>query len=342
MFNPRDTIVRHIDPQAPDLAVIAEAADLLRRGKLVAFPTETVYGLGASALDESAVRSIFAAKGRPPNNPIIVHVADALAAQLLALNWPEQAAKLAERFWPGSLTLVLPKQPMVPDIVSAGSPTVGLRVPAHPVALALLQVADIPIAAPSANRSSQVSPTTADHVLRGLSGCLDMLLDAGPTSGGLESTVLDLTVDAPRLLRPGLVTVAEIEEVIGPIDVGVEPRGRANQLKSPGMLERHYAPRARLICIAPEDDVALRQALESVHQAGWLKLRTNSSLPVESNRLKIISMPSEVSQYSARLYAALHELDDADVELIVADLPPQSRDWLAVHDRLRRASHAGS
>jgi L-threonylcarbamoyladenylate synthase len=340
MFNPRETIVRQVDAQAPDPGAIAEAADLLRRGKLVAFPTETVYGLGANALDENAVESIFAAKGRPPHNPVIVHVADALAAQLLAREWPERAAKLAERFWPGSLTLVVPKQPMVPDIVSAGNPTVGLRVPAHVVALALLRTADIPIAAPSANRSSEISPTTAEHVVHGLSRRIDMLLDAGPTSGGLESTVLDLTVDPPKLLRPGLVTVSEIEEVLGPIAAGV---GRSAvpptaPLKSPGMLQRHYAPRAKLICIEAGDVSALERAIESVNHVGWLRFGENSNLREKPERLKIIDMARDVTQYSARLYAALHELDNVGVDLVIVELPPESPQWLAVHDRLRRAS----
>jgi L-threonylcarbamoyladenylate synthase len=350
MFNPRNTVVRRASANQPEPALIAEAADLIRRGRLVAFPTETVYGLGANALDETAVNSIFAAKGRPPENPVIVHVADALAAQLLARDWPEKAAKLAERFWPGSLTLVLPKQPMVPDAVTAGGVTVGLRVPAHPVALALLQMADVPIAAPSANRSTQISPTTADHVLRGLEGRIDLLLDAGPTSGGLESTVLDLTVDPPQLLRPGLVTVAQIEEVVGPIavDKRLADETPTTALKSPGLLERHYAPRAKVVCVRAGDDAIVLRLLAEVNQVGWLRFCLNTGRPHPSplpegegdfRRLRMIEMPTEAAEYSARLYAALHELDDAAVDVIVVDLPPRDNAWLAVHDRLRRASH---
>ncbi len=219
MSHSRHTVVRQVSAEHPQEAAIAEAAEVLRRGGLVALPTETVYGLGANALEAGAVQAIFAAKERPPRNPVIVHVADAEAARALAAAWPERAGQLAERFWPGPLTLVLPKRPVVPDIVTAGGATVGLRVPAHRVALALLKAADVPIAAPSANRSSRVSPTTAAHVLADLEGRIDMILDAGPTSGGLESTVLDLTVEPPRVLRPGLVSVAQLEEVIGPVNV---------------------------------------------------------------------------------------------------------------------------
>ncbi len=352
MFNPRQTFVRRVSAEEPEPAVIAEAADLLRRGRLVAFPTETVYGLGANALDEKAVRSIFEAKGRPVHNPIIVHVADALAAQLLALDWPASAVKLAQRFWPGSLTLVLRKQPMVPDVVSAGGPTVGLRVPAHPVALALLRAADIPIAAPSANRATQVSPTTAEHVLRGLAGRIDLLLDSGATTGGLESTVLDLTVDPPRLLRPGLVTVAQIEEVIGRIVVDEQQSQQSIgvPLRSPGLLERHYAPRANVVCAKVGDELIVRRLLAEVNQVGWLRLNEDvghRELNPHSNaeeelgpRLQIIEMPADVNEYSTRLYAALHELDDAGVDTILVDLPPREDAWLAVHDRLRRASRS--
>ena len=350
MFNPQNTIVRRVSATQPEPALIAEAADLIRRGRLVAFPTETVYGLGANALDERAVNAIFAAKGRPPENPVIVHVADALAAQLLARDWPAKAAKLAERFWPGSLTLVLPKQPMVPDAVTAGGSTVGLRVPSHPVALALLHMADIPIAAPSANRSTQISPTTAEHVLRGLESRIDLLLDAGPTSGGLESTVLDLTVDPPRLLRPGLVTVAQIEEVVGPIavDERLADVTSTKPLRSPGLLERHYAPRAKVVCAEVGEEEIVQRLLAEVNQVGWLRFCSNTGHPHPSplpkgeggfGRLRIIEMPTEASEYAARLYAALHELDNAGVDLIVVDLPPQDDIWLAVHDRLRRASH---
>lgn len=185
---------------------IERAAEALRSGKLVAFPTETVYGLGASALDSAAVAKIFAAKGRPGNNPLIVHVESAEAARALAADWPAAAERLAEKFWPGPLTLVLPKRDCVPAITTAGAPTVALRSPAHPIARALLKAARLPVAAPSANRSQEVSPTLASHVLRSLGERVDVVLDGGPTTGGIESTVLDLCSQPPRLLRPGPIT----------------------------------------------------------------------------------------------------------------------------------------
>jgi L-threonylcarbamoyladenylate synthase len=213
--------ILRVDPYTPAADAIAHAAHVLQEGGLVAFPTETVYGLGANALDPAAVAKIFAAKGRPATNPIIVHIATIDEASALAGAWPDVAQQLADRFWPGPLTLVLPKQAHVPDLVTAGGATVALRMPAHPVALALLRACGFPLAAPSANRSSELSPTLPEHVLRGLADRIDLLLDAGPTSGGLESTVLDLTTQPPRLLRPGLVTIAELEALLGPIVRGI-------------------------------------------------------------------------------------------------------------------------
>jgi len=337
MFNPRQTIVRSVSPEHPDAAVISEAAEIIRRGGLVAFPTETVYGLGASALDGNAVESIFEAKGRPPTNPIIVHVASVEAAQHLVLDWPPLASRLAERFWPGPLTIVLPKRPIVPNIVSAGGRTVGSRVPAHPVALALLQAAQIPIAAPSANRSSEVSPTTAEHVQKALDGRVDLILDGGPTAGGLESTVLDLTVDPPRVLRPGLVTIAQLEAVLGAIDWNEASRDRTGggPARSPGLMERHYAPRAKLQCVDRKSAAVVQELLTLGNRVGWLRLRPAADVP---EGIVVIDMSSDADAYAARLYAAFHELDDAGVNQIVVDLPPQGDAWLAIHDRLRRAS----
>jgi L-threonylcarbamoyladenylate synthase len=352
MFNPRTTVVRHVSANRPEASVIGEAADMLRRGGLVAFPTETVYGLGANALDAAAVEAIFAAKGRPATNPIIVHVANAEAAKSLTLSWPETAGRLAERFWPGSLTIVLPKHPRVPDAVTAGGSTVGIRMPAHPVALALLKAADLPIAAPSANRATQISPTTAEHVFRSLSGRVDMILDAGPTPGGLESTVIDLTVQPPKLLRPGLVSIAELNALIGEVNVGHAYIRLANEepARSPGQQPRHYAPRAKLI-VSRQSEADIKNLLGTVNRVGRLRLpSTDPSTPgvglarggsVETESLVIIDMPNEPIGYAARLYAALHEVDDAQVDVIVVDLPPENAAWLAIHDRLQRAAHPG-
>src|SRR4051794_21935732 len=231
--------VLNVDPANPDPEVIRRAAELIRAGRLVAFPTETVYGLGANALDAAAVARVFQAKGRPPTNPLIVHLDGVDQIAQVAAGWPKVAVRLAERFWPGPLTLVLPKRPEVPDVVTAGGPTVAVRVPAHPVAQALLRAAGVPVAAPSANRSTELSPTTAAHVLRGLDGRIELILDGGPTPGGIESTVVDVTASPLRLLRPGLVTPAELEAVVGPVargEPGASATGGGRPLPSPGML----------------------------------------------------------------------------------------------------------
>jgi L-threonylcarbamoyladenylate synthase len=326
-----------VDPDAPEPEILARAAALLRRGGLVAFPTETVYGLGANALDGAAVARIFAAKGRPANNPLIVHVAETGEAVHLTAGWPEVAARLAERFWPGPLTLVLPKHRVVPDLVTAGGPTVAVRMPAHPVARGLIRAAGLAIAAPSANRSALLSPTRAEHVLRSLDGRIDLVLDGGPTPGGLESTVLDVTGTPPRLLRPGLVTPEEIEAVVGPIvrPVQAEP-GEANPLPSPGLMARHYAPRAPLECVEGDSRPRAEALCQTGRLVGWLPFarKPGASWP----GLVAVGMPSNPSGYAARLYAVLHELDDAGVERIVVELPPDTEEWLAVRDRLRRAS----
>jgi L-threonylcarbamoyladenylate synthase len=314
-----------VDPKAPDPGAIAEAARVLRSGGLVAIPTETVYGLAAHALDADAVARIFAAKGRPATNPLIVHVADVAAARALARSWPDSASRLADRFWPGPLTMVVPRGDAIPDVVTAGGPTVALRVPSHPVALAILREARMPIAAPSANRSMAVSPTTARHVIDALGDRIELIIDAGPTPGGIESTVVQ--IDPPALLRPGLITVAELEAVLGPIARDVQHA----VARSPGMSERHYAPRARLeVC---RDDAARVQVLlADGARVGWLAFD-----PRPSDAL-IIAMPGEPLQYAARLYAALHDLDRAGVDRIVVAEPPETDDWLAVRDRLTRAA----
>ncbi len=344
MFNPRHTTVRQVSSRQPAADVIDEAAAVLHRGGLVAFPTETVYGLGANALDAAAVESIFAAKGRPSHNPVIVHVADSVAARQLSSHWSDQAALLAGKFWPGSLTLIVPKQSIVPDIVTAGGPTVGLRVPAHPVALALLRAAQIPVAAPSANRSSEISPTMASHVLQGLNGRIDILLDGGPTPGGLESTVLDLTVDPPRVLRPGLVTADQLQAVIGHVALADRAASLSTEqpLRSPGMLARHYAPKAKLR-VSDIRAQLIQDLLAATTRIGWLRLSAPANrLNTAIDAIKTIDMPPDAPAYAARLYAALHELDGAGVDYIIVDAPPTDNDWLAIHDRLRRAANTES
>src|ERR1019366_287085 len=257
---------------------ISRAAGLLRAGRLVAFPTETVYGLGANALSEEAVRLIFEAKGRPLSSPLIVHVASIEMARELASEWPEKAELLAQAFWPGPLTIIVPKKSSVPDTVTAGLPSVGLRMPAHPMARALLEAAQIPIAAPSANRFTELSPTTAEHVRQGLAGAhVDMVLDGGACTVGIESTVISLAGATPRILRPGMISQTQIEAVIGPVACGAGA-------ESPGQHPRHYSPRTRVVL---------------------------GDSPREGNgyRLDFQVMPQDPAAYAERLYRVLHELD---------------------------------
>ncbi len=250
--------------------------------------------------------------------------------------WPEAAERLAAQFWPGPLSLVLPKRDHVPDIVTAGSPTVALRVPAHPVARALLQAAAVPIAAPSANRANGISPTTAEHVRKALESRVRLILDAGPTAGGLESTVLDLAGERPRLLRPGLVTPEQIQRVIGAIDRRLPAENSTSApLLSPGNLPRHYAPAAAMELHRDESAAARVEALLARKiRIGWLTFVQ----PQNPAGAIAITMPTEPAPYAARLYAALHELDDAAVERIIVELPPEGSEWLAIHDRLRRGA----
>jgi len=329
-----------VNAEAPEPDLIDRAAELLRLGGLVAFPTETVYGLGANAFDTDAVAGIFKAKGRPANNPLIVHVADAESAMHLASNWPDAAATLAERFWPGPLTLVLPRTSAVPDIVTGGGGTVALRSPAHPVARALLERTGFPLAAPSANLSEHLSPTTAEHVLQDLDGHIAMVLDSGATSGGIESTVLALSGPVPVLLRPGLISHTEIEAVIGPIVRMQVQSDSTTPAPSPGMNARHYAPRA-LLQISESSPELVTALVGSGERVGWLALHT-AAVVVDnsggSRRLVIVQMPQNAAGYASALYARLHELDALGVTRIVVDNLPESEEWMAIRDRLSRAS----
>lgn len=307
------------------LEQIRAAADLIRQGKLVAFPTETVYGLGANAFDPAAVARIYEAKGRPSASPLIVHVASTEMAREVASEWPETAETLAGRYWPGPLTLVLPKQPRVPDIVTAGLPTVGIRVPAHPVALALIRLAGVPIAAPSANRFTGLSPTTAAHVQDSLGSAVDLILDGGPTDVGIESTVLSLAGPRPVLLRPGMVSESEIEEWIGPIDAA--PEAGPGPHASPGMHRKHYSPRTRLLLVQGG-------AVPDRGQGGYAALHSEPSGPVA----RLVRMPPDPAMYAAVLYETLHRLDREGLDWIAVERPPERPDWAAILDRLKRAA----
>jgi L-threonylcarbamoyladenylate synthase len=312
-------------PSVPNAAEIEAAARLLRAGRLVAFPTETVYGLGANALDPEAVARIYAVKGRPPTSPLIVHVASVEMAQSLVTSWPDVAGELARCFWPGPLTLVLEKQPTIPAIVTAGLSTVGLRMPSHPVALALIRAAGVPLAAPSANRFTQLSPTTADHVRRGLGSDVDLILDGGPCEIGIESTVLSLVGLQPVLLRPGGIARAEIEAVIGPVTTAGHVSAIAHP--SPGMHPRHYSPRTRLLLVKNGEVPKQGSGIYIQHQH-----------PPSRQDIKSIQMPGSADDYAAVLYGKLHQADAAGYDWIAVDAPPETSDWEAIRDRLSRAA----
>jgi len=321
-----------IDPARPDANALRTAAEVVHAGGLVAFPTETVYGLGANALDVDAVRRIFEAKGRPPVNPLIVHVHGESMLRQVVADWPPTAATLAARFWPGPLTLVLLKGESVADLVTAGGSTIAVRTPGHPIALALIREAGVPLAAPSANRSGEISPTRAEHVLAGLAGRIDLILDGGPTLNGIESTVLDLTTEPPTLLRPGPVGIAELEAILGPIQKQPKAAGRA--LASPGMMPRHYAPRT------PVELIGGRANFDE--RANVLRSRGENFGEVVLGETdcqeRRIGMPANPAGYAACLYDVLHRLDGLGLSRILVELPPATDDWMAVRDRLTRAA----
>jgi L-threonylcarbamoyladenylate synthase len=302
---------------------ISAAAESLRQGGLVVFPTETVYGLGANALDPAAIDRIYAVKRRPRTSPLIVHVASPEMAQDLVSDWPPNAEILSRRFWPGPLTLVLPKGPRIADGLTAGLGTVGLRMPAHPIARALLDAAQIPIAAPSANRFTELSPTSAAHVLASLGDEVGFILDGGPTTIGIESTVLSLAQDIPLLLRPGMITKAQLEQWIGPIGVVENVEGAH---PSPGMHERHYSPATPLYLV---DDAS---GLPRKGRGAYLFLTKPAKAATP------VPMPHSASEYATILYETLHQFDAAHFDWIAVERPPNTPDWDGVADRLARAS----
>jgi L-threonylcarbamoyladenylate synthase len=340
------TEVVRVDPDRPDLLDIARAAECLRRGGLVAFPTETVYGLGVHALDRDAVLKLFEAKGRPADDPLIVHVAtfDQIPALVTAL--PAPAAALAARFWPGPLTLVLPRAASVPLEVTAGLQTVAIRIPKHPVARALLSAAGLPIAAPSANLFSRPSPTRAAHVLDDLDGRIDMVIDGGATTVGVESTVLDLTLDPPTVWRPGAITMEALQDIVPAVRLA-SVRSATTVMASPGMLAKHYAPRAPMTLYRGQAEAARRALVTAARDAIGRRVRVGvlasgaDAGALEGMAVVIVELAAEDDAEGAavRLYAALRELEAAKVDVILAR--DASRDdglWLALHDRLHRAA----
>lgn len=299
------------DPQTG--SQINKAAELLKAGKLVAFPTETVYGLGADATNSAAVRRIFEAKGRPSTNPLIVHVAGVMAAKRFAARWPHEARILAQQFWPGPLTLVLPKADEIVPEVSAGLNTIGIRMPNHPLTIQLLRAFEGALAGPSANKSNHLSPTTAQHVRDELGDSVDMILDGGPCSVGIESTVLDLSGDAPRILRPGAVTREQIEKLIGPIEVSRVLAEATKPLSAPGQLAVHYAPRSPAY-----------------------RFERTQEIPKDAAILRVGLLSA--AGYAQQFYARLRELDAKRPAAIYIEMPPNEPLWAAVRDRIIRAT----
>jgi L-threonylcarbamoyladenylate synthase len=295
----------------PTDADLQRAAELIRQGGLVAFPTETVYGLGANALDAEAVRRIFEAKRRPWASPLIVHVGDEAMARAVTAEWPAMARRLAHEFWPGPLTMVLKKAPIVPDVVTANLDSVGVRMPAHPVALQLIRAAGVPVAAPSANQFSELSPTTADHVRESLGERVDLILDGGPTTIGIESTVVSLHRKPPVVLRPGMITKEQLEQVA---EVRFESEMNLPEIiESPGQHPRHYAPRTRLL------------------------LLDRGSQPPEG-RGRFLTLPSNAKEFAASLYAELHKADREGWDWIAIERPSETPEWAGILDRLQRAT----
>lgn len=329
------TRVVAVDAAEPDVQVLRLAGAVIRDGGLVAFPTETVYGLGADAMNANAVEAIYAAKGRPADNPVIVHVADRDMVGAVASTWPARAKVLAEAFWPGPLTIVCLRQDRVPDVVTAGGPTVAVRMPCHAVALGLVTAAGTPVAAPSANASGRLSPTRAAHVLKQLDGRIDMVLDGGAALGGLESTVVDLSGGFVRLLRPGLITSEMLRTALGEEILGAtDDPGPA---RSPGLMTRHYAPDTRLVVVRSVDDAVDRLRSGGVRAA----VVAHCEAPADVEPGSWFALPSDPCGYAARLYDTLHRLDDMGLECVLVIEPPQNQAWDAVRDRLMRARAEG-
>ena len=323
--------------ESPEPGAIRGAVEILRGGGIVAFPTETVYGLGADAFNPGAVARVFMAKGRPPDNPLIVHIAHAEQLRDLAAVVPPDAERLAERFWPGPLTMVLKRKSSVPDIVTAGLDTVAARIPRHNVPLALIRELSRGIVGPSANASGRPSPTTAEHVYSDLNGRIDMILDAGPTPLGLESTVIDLTTRVPTLLRFGGLSREQIEGVIGPVRTTEEEDGLK---RSPGTRHRHYAPRAKVVLIEQGDDSQIRMLYGEYSRKGNIVgcivhgIRPLEDLAPE----RWIALPPQAEAVARSLFASLRELDSLGVDVILIEKVPETGIGAAIMDRLRRAA----
>ena len=315
------------------------AAELLRAGEVVALPTETVYGLAANALDEKAVAKIFQIKGRPANNPIIVHVAGVEMAKRCVSQWPTRREKLAKAFWPGPLTLVLPRAKEIPDLVTAGGTTVGVRWPGHPFIQAVIRECGFPLAAPSANLSSRVSPTNAEHVRQQLGGKISLIVDGGQSQVGIESTVLDLTVSPPQVLRPGMIHAESLAAVSGKIRGSKSKVQGPETLRSPGLLKKHYSPKAKLLVLNWRNDADLKSQIANLKSPiASCHVIAHTHIPSGENLARVSVIPHDAEAFARAIYAELHRCDAAGADLIVIEAPPESPEWSGIADRLRRAS----
>lgn len=320
---------------------VRRATALLSAGELVALPTETVYGLAANALNPQAVAKIFPAKGRPAHNPLIVHIVGRSMAEACVSHWSPLVDKLARAFWPGPLTLVLPRSAAIPDLVTAGGPTVALRWPAHPFIQAVIRECGFPLAAPSANLSNHLSPTNVEHVRQQLGGVIPLIVDGGQSQVGIESTVFDLSAVPHRILRPGMIHAAALmavtrEPVASP---PAEPGAAAEALRSPGQLKKHYSPKARLLLLAWQDDLDLKRQLAG-HQLSpaGCQIIAHAHIPSPDDFGRVCVIPHDAEAFARALYAQLHNCDVPGAGCIVVELPPDQPEWSGITDRLRRAA----
>jgi L-threonylcarbamoyladenylate synthase len=317
---------------------VRRAVQLLRAGEVVALPTETVYGLAANAFDPAAVARIYKIKGRPAHNPVIVHVADAAMARRCVSDWPDAAERLRKAFWPGPLSLVLPRAKIIPDIVTSGGDTVGVRWPGHPFIQAVIRECNFPLAAPSANPSNAVSATNAAHVQKTLGEKLRLIIDGGQSQVGIESTVLDVTQSPPRVLRPGMIHEESLVAVVGEIQHGSRSSGQG-VLRSPGLLEKHYAPKARLKILQWTGDDSLRDQVSALNlQPSSTQIIAHTHIPSQAGFAAVSVIPHDAEAFARAIYAELHRCDDAGAGCIVIETPPETPEWRAIHDRLKRAA----
>ena len=337
-----ETIIFH--PET-DKNAIAEAAAILRRGGLLGIPTETVYGLGADGLNEDAVRRIFEAKGRPQDNPLILHIADVSWLERYCKDIPLTAYKLAEAYWPGPMTMILPRKPLVPDVVTAGLDTVGMRCPAHPLCRAIIAAADVPIAAPSGNTSGRPSPTTAGHMLEDMDGKIDAIVDGGPCAVGVESTIIDLTCTPPRLLRPGGVTLEQLRDALGEVEVDpavTRLMGAGEQPKAPGMKYRHYAPKAPVTVVAGEPKKAAEYiAAHAAPEDGVICFDEFKDLFTKGHQTRPVmdlGPAGDKGEQARHIFDALRAFDHTAVTAIWAQCPDTGGIGLAIANRLNKAA----